>query len=78
MQRYLAVLGLVAWGAVACTPTRQMIAPTSSDARAHTHRIGILEPPPLQLMQPVAPGPGVGAGYKRGVNVLTAVWRRLT
>ena len=41
MQRYLAVLVLVAFGALACAPVPQMLAPASPDARAHIHRIGI-------------------------------------
>jgi len=68
MQRYFAVLVLVAWGAVACTPTRQMIAPTAPDAQSHPHRIGILGLPPLQLTYAEPPAPGAGAGYKRGVG----------
>jgi len=68
MKRYLAVLVLLVCGAVACVRTPQMRTPAPPDARAYSHRIGILELPPLQLMQPVAPAPGVGAGYKRGVG----------
>lgn len=68
MKRYVAVLVFVACGAVACTPTPQMIAPASPDARAHLHRVGILELPPLQLTYPAPPTPGVGPGYKRGVG----------
>jgi len=68
MKRYLAVLVLLVCGAVACARTPQMLTPAPPEARAHSHRIGILEPPPLLLLQPVAPAPGVAAGYKRGVG----------
>ncbi len=67
MTRYLAVLAVVACGAAACTPTRQMVAPTPPDVRARIHHIGILGPPSLQLTYG-EPTPGAGAGYRQGVE----------
>lgn len=67
MTRYLAILALVACGAAACTPTRQMVAPTPPDVRARIHHIGILGPPSLQLTYG-EPTPGAGAGYRQGVE----------
>ena len=63
MQRYLAVLVLVAFGALACAPVPQMLAPASPDARAHIHRIGIRGPASAL----VAWGAGGGERLARGL-----------
>ena len=64
-----ALAGLSALGAVACTPTPQMIAPAPPEARGHIHRIGILGPPSSQFNYDTPPAPGAGWGYLRGVGV---------
>jgi len=67
MQRHLAVLVLVAFGALACTPVPQMLAPASPDARAHIHRIGIRGPASALVTYDKPPTPGAGSGYGHGV-----------
>ena len=79
MKRYLAVLVLLVCGAVACARTPQMLTPAPPEARAHSHRIGILEPPRSCCCSRWHRHPGWPPGTNAGwANVLTAVWRRLT
>jgi hypothetical protein len=65
----IALAGLTALGAGACTPMPQVLAPAPPDVRAQMSRVGILGPQPPLVTHEEPPTTGAGWGYLRGVGV---------
>ena len=65
----MALAGFAVLGAVACTPTPQVLAPVPQEIRGQMHCIGIPAPPLPQWRYREPPAQGAGWGYLRGMGL---------